>query len=164
MTKQIKEAKKLAADYLYRNRKLTEKERFLVESSPFKGVLRHSDVANTFSKVLEQYGNDNGIIDLMDLPEGMPRRKTNYTPWINKNYVKELLHQIEEKFNLGMYNVGVGKYKNVDCDILKRFVQDFVVRNRIQGASNETAEELLDIANNCGDVYKVMYKLYFLAK
>jgi hypothetical protein len=164
MTKQIKEAKKLAADYFYRNRKLTEKERFIVESSPFGNVLKPAETATKFNKILEQYGMDNGVVDLMDVPEGLPKRKSNYTPWIKKHYVRELLDQIEEKFNVGMYNVGVGKYKNIDCDILKQFVQNFVSRNRIQSGSNETAEELLDIANNCGDVYKVMYKLYFLAK
>jgi hypothetical protein len=168
MNKELKKLKTLAEKYFYCGKKLTTKERFLLENSPFADLLRN-DTSNTeFSKVLEQYGEANNVQVTEPVrngsvaPKGYKKRYLNIS--VHRQYLAALIDDVEEEFNLGAFNKSLYKFDNVDVNRLKQFIDYHCKRNMIDKAYPGTCKAISSAIDSYDDVHDVMYGLYSLQR
>ena len=163
----LRKIKKLAEKHFYCGKSLTDKERFLVENSPFADVLRPDKKNATFYKVLEQYGMENNV----NLTDNRPVTRTVEKPYkpryynsINKGYLRELIDDVEEKFNLGTYNRSMYKFEGINVDLLKEFINQHCARNMIDREYPGTCKQITEVTDEEDNAYDLMYKLYSLQR
>ncbi len=168
MNKELKQIKRLAEQHFYRGRKLTNKERFMVENSPFAGVLLKDKSDTNFYKILEQYGLENNI-NLTDTKPATRNVTTEYkrgylNMGVNRAYLRDLIDDIEDAFELGVYSNSLYKYSNVDAKNLKDYIKNHVSRNYVASEYPGTASQINEIVSSDGDASDIMYKIYSLQR
>ena len=163
----LKAIKRLAEKHFYGGKKLTTKEQFLVENSPFAGVLRRDSNNTSFYKILEQYGMDNNV----NLTDTKPVTRTVEKPYkpryynlINKQYLRDLIDDVEDKFNLGVYNKSLYKFEGINVGVLKDFINQHCMGNLIDKEYPGTCKQISEIIDTEDNAYDLMYKLYSLQR
>lgn len=169
MNTKLKKLKKLAEKHFYSGKSLTENERFILENSQFSDIVKPDKAAFSFYKILEQYGEQNNMPSLTD--ETPPTRQVakNYKKGflnmgVNSRYLNELIDDVEEEFNLGVFNRSLYKYEAVDLNRLKKFIDYHCERNMIDKEYPGTCSQLTSITKDQDNVYDVMYQLYALQR
>lgn len=151
-----KQLKQLAEQHFYLGRKLTAQEKFLLENSKYKNVIKNNNTR--FGKIMEQYsdyyGEEEPKFEIRTV-----KRKRMFTPGIDRNNVKELIDEVEEKFNLGIENPDFRKYSGVNMDELKLFIQQYADKNIMSHATQHEINEILD----SDSAITILHKLYSLA-
>jgi len=149
-----KQLKKLAEQHFYLGKTLTPQEKFLLESSKYKKIVKNKNTK--FNKVMEQYSNF-----LEEEPQFKPRyvkRKKMFVPGINKDNINDLIDDIEEKYNLGIENPSPAKYNNVDLEDVKHFITQFAEKNVFDKPTQLEINDVLD----SDSIYTILHKLYSL--
>lgn len=149
-----KQLKKLAEQHFYLGRSLTPEQKFLLESSKYKKIVKNKNTK--FNKVMEQFSNF-----IEEEPQFKPRyvkRKRMAVPGINKSNINDLVDDIEEKYNLGIENPSHTKYQSVDLEDLKQFITQFADKNVFDRPTQLEINDVLD----SDSVYTILHKLYSL--
>lgn len=147
-----KNLKRLAEQHFFLGKKLTPEETFLLENSKYKGIVKKD---GKFSKMLEQYNY--GEQEEPFKPRTVKRRRM-YTPGVDKRTINDLVDDIEDKYNLGIENASPSKYKAVNVDEVKQFIQQYADKNVLDSTTSREITNVLD----SDSVYTILHKLYSL--
>jgi hypothetical protein len=147
-----KQLKRLAEKHFYLGKKLTPEESFILENSKYKNIVKKE---TKFSKMLEQYSYGE---QEQPFKVKYTKRRRMAIPGIDKSVVRDLVDDIEDRFNLGIENSSPGKYNNVDVNEVKQFIQQYADKNLFDG---NMLREVQDVMNS-ETVYDVLHKLYTL--
>lgn len=165
MNKELKKLKKLAEKHFYRGKDLTKEERFVLENSQFAGLVKLDKSDFSFYKILEQYGEQNNIPSLTEAkPATKPFKRGYLNMGVNKRYLDELIDDVEEEFNLGVFNRSLYKYESVDLERLKQYIDYHCQKNMIDKEYPGTCKMLTNIIEKEDSVYDVMYSLYAMQR
>jgi len=123
-------AKQLAEEFLYCDRILTEKEKQIIESSKYKSVL--GGVASRFSGTFDRLVEE--IVDGLDAPtEAVQKFKSSRD--YSKDAHRDILEEIESKFDLALVNNLYPDYDKIDAkefkQVIKNYIEDHNVSNAI---------------------------------
>lgn len=147
-----KNLKRLAEQHFFLGKKLTPEETFLLENSKYKSIVKKD---SKFSKMLEQYNY--GEQEEPFKPRTVKRRRM-YTPGVDKRTINDLVDDIEDKYNLGIENASPSKYKAVNVDEIKQFIQQYADKNVLDSTTSREITNVLD----SDSVYTILHKLYSL--
>lgn len=165
MNKELKKLKKLAEKHFYRGKSLTKEERFILENSRFADLVKKDKSDFSFYKILEQYGEQNNIPTLTEQePRTRPFKKGYLNMGVNKRYLNELIDDIEEEFNLGVFNRSLYKYETIDLERLKQYIDYHCQKNMIDKEYPGTCSMLTRVIEDQDSVYDVMYNLYAMQR
>jgi hypothetical protein len=116
-------------------------------------ALKNTEYANVINKP----SIFKGLIESLDIPDNpkQRRRGSDFNGGIDKRTVKNLIDDVEERFNLEIFNVDAGKYKNVNIDELRNFVSNWNKRN----VMDQDTTDCIDRALEHDNVYLVLAKL-----
>jgi hypothetical protein len=147
-----KQLKRLAEKHFYLGRKLTPEESFLLENSKYKSIVKKE---SKFSKMLEQYSFGE---QEQPFKVKYTKRRRMSIPGIDKSIVRDLVDDIEDKFNIGIENSSPAKYDSVNVDEVKQFIQQYADKNLFDGNMLREVKDVMDSET----VYDILHKLYTL--
>lgn len=147
-----KEIKKLATEHYYFGKNLTLKERNLLRKTKYKRLIKED---NMFDQIFE-----NALATTEAPKEFEPSKSLPMThrSKVNKVLIRDLVDQIEKKFNLDIDNPSPRKYLDVNLEELKNYIKNYVVQEAL---NDDTEEFLLSCINGAKTSMKVMGDLYF---
>ena len=90
--------------------------------------------------------------------------RPRYYNAINKSYLRDLIDDVEEKFNLGTYNRSLYKFEDINIDMLKEFISQHCARNLMDKEYPGTCKQISEIVDGEDNAYDLMYKLYSLQR
>jgi len=115
-------------------------------------ALKDTEYANVITKP----SRFKGIIEAMDNPPPKRnKRPAQFNGGIDKRTVKGLIDDIEDRFDLEIFNVDASKYKRVDVDELRSFISTWSERNIMEQATTDYVNRALEEEN----VYLILAKL-----
>ena len=147
-----KQLKRLAEKHFYLGKELTPEETFLLENSKYKSIVKKE---TKFSKMLEQYSYGE---QEQPFKVKYTKRRRMSSPGIDKSVVRDLVDDIEDKFNLGIENPSPGKYDSINVDEVKQFIQQYADKNLFDGNMLREVKDIMDSET----VYDILHKLYTL--
>jgi len=143
----------LAEKHFFQGKKLTAKEKFILENSKYRDLVDHTKVKDLeFNKILEEVG----IETETEFKPKTYKRFRMGCPGVDKRAIMELVNDIERSFNLGIDNGNPMKYDSVNLQSLKQYIQDFSNKNVFDSGTKCEIDQVL----KCDDVYDVMLRLY----
>lgn len=153
-----KHIKRLAEKYYYGNRKLTAKERTILENSKYKNLLGPDREYHEFDKILENFAETSSVDASQVADQPVAKSQKYYMFQTGLGEIKDLIDEIEDAFFLDLGNFGLDRYKNIDLNQLKSFVATYA-NNKI---SNGTLKEEIKRALSGDSVWAILYRLRML--
>jgi hypothetical protein len=153
-----KHIKRLAEKYYYGNRKLTAKERTILENSKYKNLLGPDREYHEFDKILENFAETSNVDVSQVADQPVVKNQKYYMFQSRLGEIKDLIDEIEDAFFLDLGNFGLDRYKNIDVNQLKAFVANYA-NTKI---SNGTLKEEIKRALSGDSVWAILYKLRML--
>lgn len=153
-----KHIKRLAEKYYYGNRKLTAKERTILENSKYRNLLGPEREYHKFDRILENFAETSSVDASQVADQPVAKSQKYYMFQSRLGEIKDLIDEIEDAFFLDLGNFGLDRYKNIDVNQLKSFVANYV-NNKI---SNGTLKEEVKRALSGDSVWAILYRLRML--
>jgi len=147
-----KEIKKLATEHYYFGKNLTLKERNLLRKTKYKRLIKED---NMFDQIFENALATSEAPKEFEPAKSIPM--TNHSK-VNKTVVRDLVDQIEKKFNLDIDNPSPRKYLDVNLANLKSYIENYANQEAI---NQETEDFLLGCVRGAKTPMSVMHHLYF---
>lgn len=133
-------AKQLAEEFLYCERVLTEKEKQMIQSSKYKSVLRETALrfSGAFDKLVEE------IVDKLDAPEEVVQKFKSSRDY-SKEAHKDILEEIEDKFDLDLVKNLYPDYDKIDAKEFKQVIKDYIEDHNVSNAIANFYNNLLKL-------------------
>lgn len=147
-----KEIKKLATEHYYFGKNLTLKERNLLRKTKYKRLIKED---NMFDQIFE-----NALATTEAPKEFEPSKSLPMThrSKVDKVLIRDLVDQIEKKFNLDIDNPSPRKYLDVNLEELKNYIKNYAAQEAL---NDDTEEFLLSCIDGAKTTTKVISDLYF---
>lgn len=144
MKKRDKQLKRLAEKYYHGGYKLNSTERELLENSKYKKLLGVEREYSEFNKILENFAG-NVAVDTSNMISEPVQKRTKYYMFQTKlGEIKDLLDEIEDAFFLGLENMGLDRFKNIDVNQLRTFIGNYVSKNIKDGTLISEIKKAMD--------------------
>lgn len=153
-----KKIKRLAEKYYYGNRKLTPKERAILENSKYKNLLGVEREYHEFDKILENFAATSSVDPAQVTEQPVTKSQKYYMFQTKLGDIKDLIDEVEDAFFLDLGNFGLDRYKNIDINQLKSFIANYA-NNKI---SDGTLKEEIKRAASASSPWSIMYRLRML--
>jgi len=153
-----KKLKHLAEKYYYGRKKLSNKEREILENSKYKKLLGVERNYSEFDKILENFEETTGVESPEMVQKPVERRSKYFMFHSSLPYIKDLIDEIEDAFFLGLENFGLDRYKNIDINQLREFIKNYVSNN----IKDRTLLEEIKKAISRPNAWSIMYNLRML--
>lgn len=144
--------KRLAEQYLYFDKKLTPEERYILENSKYKSILKRE---STFDKRLERYT----LNEQEETPvQTVKKRRRMTMPNISRGIISRLIDDVEDQFNLDILSQNANRYSAVNIEELKQYIKDYADKNIYDYYTIREIEKVLE-----GDSARsILHRLYSL--
>ena len=121
--------KQLAEEFLYCDKVLTEKEKQMIQSSKYKSVLGETAprFSGAFDKLVEE------IVDKLDAPEEVVQKFKSSRDY-SKEAHKDILEEIEDKFDLDLVKNLYPDYDKIDAKEFKQVIKDYIEDHNVSNA------------------------------
>jgi hypothetical protein len=118
--------KRLAEEYYYAGRELTEEQYDLLKNSKYASILKEKKTVfdNLFENALPSADKF-----VEEAPAIFDKDHIHHSPFYNhvdRIFIDSLVDGIKDKYNLGIENTKSSKYEDVDLNDLKSFIKDFI--------------------------------------
>lgn len=153
-----KKIKRLAEKYYYGNRKLSAKERTILENSKYKNLLGPDREYHEFDKILENFAETSNVNTAQVTDQPVTKSQKYYMFQTKLGEIKDLIDEVEDAFFLDLGNFGLDRYKNIDINKLKSFIANYV-NNRI---TDGTLKEEIKRAASASSPWSILYRLRML--
>jgi hypothetical protein len=145
-----KEIKLLAEQHYFGGKVLTTEEYGILKGSKYHSIVKPID---EFTQLVE---------DVITGEAGRRKicrrsRRYNFAAGLDKRSLKDLVDEIEEKFDLDINNSSPSKYRKVEIESFKRFIQEYTDRNIFDDNTKSYITGLLDPKST---VYSILDSLY----
>ena len=122
-------AKQLAEEFLYCDKVLTDKEKQMIQSSKYKSVLGETAprFSGAFDKLVEE------IVDKLDAPEEAVQKFKSSRDY-SKEAHKDILEEIEDKFDLDLVKNLYPDYDKIDAKEFKQVIKDYIEDHNVSNA------------------------------
>lgn len=158
MNTREKKLKHLAEKYYYGRRKLSDKERTLLENSKYKKLLGVERSYSEFDKILENFEETTGTENQEVVQKPLQRKAKYFMFHTYLPYLKDLIDEVEDAFFLGLENFGLDRYKNIDVTQLREFIKNYVNSH----IKDRTLIEEIKKAMSKPTPWSIMYNLRML--
>jgi hypothetical protein len=158
MNTRDKKIKRLAEKYYFGRYKITPKQREILENSKYSHLLGVERDYSEFNKILENF-TEKAAIQSPDLAqEPVKSNKKYYMFHSNLAYIKDLLDEVEDAFFIGLDNMGLDRYKNIDINQLKTFIANYAKKH----ISDKTVLEEIKRILGKSTSWSILYNLRML--
>jgi hypothetical protein len=144
--------KRLAEQYHYFDKKLTPEERYILENSKYKSILKKE---SAFDKQLERYT----LNEQEEAPvQTVKKRRRMAMLNISRGTISRLIDDVEDQFNLDILSQNASRYNAVNIEELKQYIKDYADKNIYDNYTKREIEKVLE-----GDsVHSILHRLYSL--
>jgi len=133
--------KRLAEEYYYAGRELTEEQYDLLKDSKYSTILKEKKTVfdNLFENALPSA--EKMIEEAPELfdKDHIHHHSPFYTH-VDRNFIDSLVGGIKGKYNLGIENTKSSKYEDVDLNDLKSFIKDFIETHKAKSELDNDEE------------------------
>lgn len=154
----------LAEKAFYTGSKLTSEEIDILKHSIYKNLVNIIEPPVSCERLFEdvEAALDNPVVEDIDQPINFKPKKhyNKFNTDLSKINLRELVLDIENKFNLDLSNFSPSKYRTIDIDALRTFINDYKNKHVFD---MHTANYLADLIDNKEySVYDILYRLYIM--
>jgi hypothetical protein len=147
-----KQIKKLATEHYYFGKNLTLRERNILRKTKYKRLIKED---NMFDQIFENAIANSETPKEFDPPKCLPMTRHSK---VNQTLIRDLVDQIENKFNLDIDNPSPRKYLDIDLSQLKSYIENYANK---ETNNDETESFLLSCIKRAKSPMTVMHHLYF---
>lgn len=141
--------KYLAEQHYCFNKKLKPEEEKLLKNSKYKSLI-HSNT--TFDSLFERCISE-------QIETFTKTKRKGIFNGGNKEAVRALVDDIEETFGIGIENMSLTKFEDVDFKKVQTYIKNYLDKHK-EEIGGRTFAELQEIATNSTDIYELLRGLY----
>lgn len=153
-----KKIKRLAEKYYYGHCKITPAQRAILENSKYSNLLGVKRDYHEFDKILEQFAQSSNVDPATVTEQPVAKSQKYYMFQTRLGEIKDMIDEIEDAFFLDLGNFGLDRYKNIDVEQMKSFINQYVSSKITDG----TLREEIKKAAMSTSPWSIMYKLRML--
>jgi len=161
ITNNMDKLKQLAEAFTYRGIKLSKSQINELKNSKYSHLVEHilpNQKVDGFSQLVEETLPVNQEED-PDLDIRFKRVKSPFYPGVNHEVIQDLIDEIEEKFDLGVDNIGGINLDNVSLEDVKFFVQKYADRNIFDLPTEREVKKILEASDDLASLLTRLYRL-----
>lgn len=120
--KNDRQTRELAEEYLFGDKNsLTTEQIQEIKKSCFKNVIKEQDDSYFFDLVEKELDKIDSVKKESQPLKRFSLNKNSYFSGINRNEIRQLIHAVEDHFNIGI----IPDYDHVSVEKLKEFIKNF---------------------------------------
>lgn len=153
-----KKIKRLAEKCYYGNYKPTPAQQVILENSKYGHLLGVKRNYHEFDKILEQFAETSNVDPATVTDQPVAKSQKYYMFQTRLGEIKDLIDEIEDAFFLDLGNFGLDRYKNIDVNQMKSFINQYASSKITDGTLREEIKKAVAATSP----WSIMYRLRML--
>ena len=129
MKKEEIKLKALAENHILFGKSINKLQFELIKNSKYGKYLQEETYKPKFEKLFENVLQGKPTEKVLDTEEDYPEYMFNINT--DKGFIDFLVHELEDRFDVGPFNNSLKKYNNIDLKEVVDFIKSYIIKNKL---------------------------------